>query len=118
MSQLPITSRLKRTPTLKHAPAKQTDGTGQSRDNPVEEATVGGAGETIITETDADKGKDKHKLACLAKVKCLLAGHMLQGDEIHLAASVAGCGTQRGSHRRSMCMYIHCLFRQHGKPLW
>ena len=58
MSQLPITSRLKRTPTLKHAPAKQTDGTGQSRDNPVEEATVGGAGETIITETDADKGKD------------------------------------------------------------
>ena len=25
MSQLPITSRLKRTPTLKHAPAKQTN---------------------------------------------------------------------------------------------
>ena len=54
MSQLPITSRLKRTPTLKHAPAKQTDGTGQSRDNPVEDATVGGPGETKTTVTDAD----------------------------------------------------------------
>ena len=54
MSQLPITSRLKRTPTLKHAPAKQTDGTGQSRNNPVEDATVGGPGETKTTVTDAD----------------------------------------------------------------
>ena len=54
MSQLPITSRLKRTPTLKHAPAKQTDGTGKSRNNPVEDATVGGPGETKTTVTDAD----------------------------------------------------------------
>ena len=54
MSQLPITSRLKRTPTLKHAPAKQTDGTGQSRDNEVANAKVYGDGETKTTKTDAD----------------------------------------------------------------
>ena len=54
MSQLPITSRLKRTPTLKHAPAKQTDGTGQSRDNEVANAKVYGDGTETTVKTDAD----------------------------------------------------------------
>lgn len=73
MSQLPITSRLKRTPTLKHAPAKQTDGTGKSRTNEVEDATVGGPGETITTKTDAD---------------------VTGGDEVKQVASTNKCGTQ------------------------
>ena len=57
MSQLPITSRLKRTPTLKHAPAKQTDGTGKSRDNEVETAKIYADGDEKTVITDAKKGK-------------------------------------------------------------
>lgn len=48
MSNYPITGRIKRAPT------KQTDGTGQSRDNVVSDAKVYGDGETITTSVDAD----------------------------------------------------------------
>ena len=73
MSQLPITSRLKRTPTLKHAPAKQTDGTGQSRDNEVANAKVYGDGGTTTVETDAD---------------------VTGGEKVDQVASTNRCGTQ------------------------
>ena len=48
MSNYPITGRVKR------APAKQTDGTGESRNNKVTNAKVYADGETITTTTDAD----------------------------------------------------------------
>ena len=73
MSQLPITSRLKRTPTLKHAPAKQTDGTGQSRDNEVANAKVYGDGGTTTTTIAAD---------------------VTGGDTVNQVASTNKCGTQ------------------------
>tara|TARA_B110000902_G_scaffold4959_1_gene5823 strand:+ start:3479 stop:3688 length:210 start_codon:yes stop_codon:yes gene_type:complete len=54
MSQLPITSRLKRTPTLKHAPAKQTEVEQDPRTANQKKATVYGDGTEKTVKTDAD----------------------------------------------------------------
>ena len=56
MSQLPITSRLKRTPTLKHAPAKQTNNSEVEEDPRTanqKKATVYGDGTEKTVEVEA-----------------------------------------------------------------
>jgi hypothetical protein len=53
MSQLPITSRLKRTPTLKHAPAKQTEVEQDPRTANQKKATVYGDGTEKTVEVEA-----------------------------------------------------------------
>ena len=73
MSQLPITSRLKRTPTLKHAPAKQTEVEQDPRTANQKKATVYGGGTETTVKTDAD---------------------VTGGDTVNQVASTNRCGTQ------------------------
>ena len=73
MSQLPITSRLKRTPTLKHAPAKQTEVEQDPRTANQKKATVYGDGTEKTVKTDAD---------------------VTGGEKVDQVASTNRCGTQ------------------------
>jgi hypothetical protein len=64
MSNYPITGRVKR------APAKQTDGTGESRNNKVTNAKVYADGETKTIKTDADVTGGEKVAQVASKNKC------------------------------------------------